>query len=75
MINDPASDETLKRTAAASLEKYKAELEVARQGVTHNYVLFDDKLVSILKKFGLAGLIGGGYKHFTSGGSNETPSQ
>lgn len=57
-------------------EKVFDNLDPAREYAntlrTHNYVLFDDKLVSILKKFGLAGLIGGGYKHFTSGGPDET---
>jgi hypothetical protein len=31
---------------------------------THNYVVFDDKLIDIIKKYGLAGLIAGGAAHF-----------
>jgi hypothetical protein len=30
---------------------------------THNYVVFDDKLIDIVKKYGLAGLIAGGAYH------------
>jgi hypothetical protein len=31
---------------------------------TSNYVVFDDKLIDIIKKYGLAGLIAGGAAHF-----------
>lgn len=31
---------------------------------THNYVVFDDKLVDIIKKYGLAGLVAGGASNF-----------
>jgi hypothetical protein len=37
----------------------RAEAEL-RQGQTHNYVVFDDKLIDILRKYGLAGMLGGG---------------
>jgi hypothetical protein len=33
---------------------------------THNYVVFDDSLIDIIKKYGLAGLIAAGAAHFTS---------
>lgn len=33
---------------------------------THNYVVFDDKLVDIIKKYGLAGLVAGGAHQFTT---------
>jgi hypothetical protein len=34
------------------------------EGATRNYVIFDDSLISILKKYGLAGLIAAGAAHF-----------
>ena len=37
---------------------------VSNQG-THNYVVFDDKLIDIVKKYGLAGLIAAGATNFT----------
>jgi hypothetical protein len=37
----------------------RAEAEL-RQGQTSNYVVFDDKLIDILRKYGLAGMLGGG---------------
>jgi hypothetical protein len=33
---------------------------------THNYVVFDDKLIDIIKKYGLAGLLAAGAAHFTT---------
>lgn len=33
---------------------------------TKNYVVFDDKLIDIIKKYGLAGLIAGGASHFAT---------
>jgi hypothetical protein len=33
---------------------------------THNYVVFDDSLIDIIRKYGLAGLIAGGAAHFTA---------
>jgi hypothetical protein len=41
----------------------KQEAEAATKG-TSNYVVFDDSLISILKKYGLAGLIAAGAAHF-----------
>ena len=37
---------------------------------TSNYVVFDDKLIDIIKKYGLAGLIAGGAAHFTAPADN-----
>jgi hypothetical protein len=37
---------------------------------THNYVVFDDKLIDIIKKYGLAGLIAAGAAHFTAPADN-----
>jgi hypothetical protein len=50
-----------------SFNKADAQAEVDRQNKyakTSNYVVFDDKLISIIKKYGLAGLIAGGAAHF-----------
>lgn len=33
---------------------------------THNYVVFNDDLINIVKKYGVAGLIGGGAAHFST---------
>jgi hypothetical protein len=33
---------------------------------TYNYVLFSDDLITILRKYGWAGLLAGGYAHFTA---------
>jgi hypothetical protein len=33
---------------------------------TSNYVVFDDKIIDIIKKYGLAGLIAGGASHFAT---------
>lgn len=33
---------------------------------TSNYVVFDDKLIDIIKKYGMAGLIAGGGAHFST---------
>lgn len=41
--------------------KYRAQIAAAQDELaqsSHNYVVFDDKLVSILKKYGIAGLLG-----------------
>src|SRR5215831_2371850 len=41
---------------------------------SRNYVMFDDKLIDIIKKYGLAGLIAGGAAHFSdraSAGNNQ----
>jgi hypothetical protein len=34
---------------------------------TYNYVVFDDKLIDIVKKYGIAGLIGANVAHFKTG--------
>lgn len=33
---------------------------------THNYVVFDPSIIDIIKKYGIAGLIGGGAAHFST---------
>lgn len=41
--------------------------------LTHNYVIFNDKLLNIVKKYGMAGAIGAGYSHFTTTQTDEDP--
>jgi hypothetical protein len=40
---------------------------------TRNYVVFDDKLIDIVKKYGLAGLLGAGAYHFKTSGNHDNP--
>lgn len=47
------------RTAGVAGIRYKDQGSRGKGAGTHNYVLFDDKIISILKKYGLAGLTGG----------------
>jgi hypothetical protein len=46
------------------------EKQAAAPGQTHNYVVFDDSLIDIIKKYGLAGLIAAGAAHFTAPADN-----
>lgn len=41
--------------------------------LTHNYVIFNDKLLNIVKKYGMAGVIGAGHAHFTTTQTDEDP--
>lgn len=43
------------------------------QPMTHNYVIFNDKILDIVKKYGMAGLISGGAAHFTTTQTDEDP--
>jgi hypothetical protein len=42
---------------------------------THNYVVFDDKLIDIIKKYGIAGLIAANVAHFKTGAGNGNGSE
>jgi hypothetical protein len=42
---------------------------------THNYVVFDDKLIDIIKKYGIAGLITANVAHFKTGAGNGNGSE
>ena len=64
-----------KARGAQNMGEYEAEVQRARTGLanaqqqsvgTSNYVVFDDKLIDIIKKYGLAGLIAGGAAHFST---------
>lgn len=37
-----------------------------KEGQTSNYVVFNDKLIDIIKKYGMAGLVAGGAAHFST---------
>jgi hypothetical protein len=41
--------------------------------LTRNYVVFDDKLIDIIKKYGIAGLIAGGAAHFRTPAGDDSP--
>lgn len=41
--------------------------------LTHNYVIFNDKILNIVKKYGMAGLIAAGHAHFTTTQTDEDP--
>jgi hypothetical protein len=59
-----------------SFNKTDAQAEINRQNSyakTSNYVVFDDKLIDIIKKYGLAGLIAGGAAHFKTTPVDHTP--
>jgi hypothetical protein len=47
------------KSATSARDRIKAEEMVSALSRTHNYVVFDDKIIDILKKYGLAGLTGG----------------
>jgi hypothetical protein len=49
--------------------------EAEDRGRTHNYVVFDDKLIDILKKYGLAGLVAGGAAHYKTTQVDHDPFQ
>ena len=64
-----------KARGAQNIGEYEAEVQRARNGLanaqhqlkgTSNYVVFDDKLIDIIKKYGLAGLVAGGAAHFST---------
>jgi hypothetical protein len=50
LAKDPGS-----QFAKDQLAQYQADLDKYHKG-THNYVVFDDKLIDILKKYGMAGV-------------------
>src|SRR5271166_5884660 len=49
----------------ATSERVLANAQKMAQHGTSNYVVFNDKLIDIVKKYGLAGLIAGGGAHFS----------
>jgi hypothetical protein len=59
--NDPQIKKALE---VATSPDTKLDWNNAKQ--TRNYVVFNDKLIDIVKKYGLAGLVAGGAAHFTT---------
>jgi hypothetical protein len=53
--SDMLAKEPNNQFAADQLKQYQGDLKKYDQG-SHNYVVFDDKIVNIVKKYGLAGL-------------------
>jgi hypothetical protein len=54
-VNGPKGDVTFDTKAEA--QQFADNLNKGKSAPTHNYVVFDDKLIDIIKKYGLAGLI------------------
>jgi hypothetical protein len=66
-IHDPTAAANALRDAGIPGIRYLDQRSRGAGEGTHNYVVFDDKLIDIIKKYGLAGLIAGGAA--TVGGS------
>jgi len=60
--------------ARSPRDAIKAEEMVAALTRTHNYVVFDDNIIDILKKYGIAGLTAGGAGAAMLGGSSDPAS-
>ncbi len=58
----PKNPDAMEALRAAGIKgiRYKDAGSRASEGGTHNYVVFDDKIIDILKKYGIAGLALGG---------------
>jgi hypothetical protein len=67
MAGDDRMPEQLLREAGIPGIRYKDQGSRGAEGGTSNYVVFDDKLIEIVKKYGLAALLMGGA---TGGGSS-----
>jgi hypothetical protein len=59
------------RAAGIKGIRYKDAGSRSAEGGTSNYVVFDDKTISILKKYGIAGLTAGGAGAAMFGGSGD----
>jgi hypothetical protein len=74
---DASSDEDIKALREAGIPGIKyldAGSRAAGKG-TSNYVVFDDKLIDIIKKYGIAGLIAANVAHFKTGAGNGNGSE
>ncbi len=58
--NSPEYATEALRAAGIKGIRYKDQGSRGAEGGTHNYVVFDDKIIDILKKYGIAGLTAGG---------------
>jgi hypothetical protein len=64
------------RAGAAYDRKYwQQAIDELSNPQTHNYVIFDDKLIDIIKKYGMAGLIAANVAHFKTGAGNGNGSE
>lgn len=70
--NPVASTERLKSAGIPGIEYLDRGSRDAKSG-SHNYVVFDDKLIDVLKKYGLIGLLGGGAAAGISGQQQAQP--
>jgi uncharacterized membrane-anchored protein len=50
----------VERWASPERDEITKVIKAAAVPATRNYVVFDDSLIDIIKKYGLAGLLGGG---------------
>jgi hypothetical protein len=66
-LRNEAGAEAVLRESGVPGIRYKDAMSRGAEGGTSNYVVFDDKLIDIVKKYGLAALLMGGA---TGGGSN-----
>ena len=62
-VNGPKCDVTFDTKAEA--QKFADNLNKGKSAPTYNYVVFDDKLIDIIKKYGIAGLIGAGASNWS----------
>jgi hypothetical protein len=73
LTKDPArASEALKNAGIPGI-RYKDQGSRGAEGGTSNYVVFDDKLIDIVKKYGLAALLMGGATGGNSSGGNAAP--
>lgn len=63
MVRSKSGAEALRSAGIPGIKYLDQGSRAAGEG-SRNYVVFDDKLVDIIKKYGLAGMIGGGAYHF-----------
>jgi hypothetical protein len=62
-VNGPKGDVTFDTKAEA--QQFADGLNKGKSAPTYNYVVFDDKLIDIIKKYGIAGLIGAGASNWS----------
>ena len=71
---NPAVSDKLRDAGIAGI-RYKDAGSRGAEGGTSNYVVFDDKTIEILKKYGIAGLIGGGAAAMTTQRDHAAPGE
>ena len=63
-MDQPAATDVLRQAGIPGI-KYLDQGSRAGGKGTYNYVVFDDKLIDIIKKYGIAGLIGAGASNWS----------